>query len=494
MRTLSYILATALWMTTLSSLAVRAQQQPQDQGQQQTPSNQGTTQPAEPIPAYHSPMASAAGNEDEENDTELQPDTRALTGVENFSLGISTTRTYWQPHFDFFSTVDSNPQENAGGTSGWGTWTSFDGGIDLHRNWANSQLGLNYLGGGMISNNGTANNGVIQGLTLSEKLTYRRWDILFFDQLSYLPEAGLGFGGLGGTVLPGGGAQGIGNGLAPGQGILTGQEQNLANTFDTEVDVFLSARSSLTFVGGYSLLHYFGSGFVNYGTDNFRAGYNYQKDRKNTMGLAYTFGDFQYGGVNQSITTHTFQAWYGRRVTGRLAIQVGAGPEVAFYNLPITGGTGGEGGTPGTGSSTQVYWALNTSLQYQIERTGFNVAYTRGVAGGAGVLAGALTNTVSGGVTRQMSRTFSSGVTGGYSRNQGLATGGVAPVNQTYNYSYVGANLAHPIGRTLALTLTYQLQYQTANAAFCIGPDCGKSLVRNLISFGVGWHERPLLF
>ena len=505
MRTLFNIFGSALCVAALSAPTVRAQQQTPDQSQQQepdqsqqqTPPDQGPTKPAGPIPAYRSPLAAAANN-DEDTEPELTPDTRSLTGVQNLSLGTPTTRSYWQPHINIFSTVDSNPAESTGQSS-WSTWASFSGGVDVHRNSGNSDMILSYVGGAMISSDSSASNGVVQALDFSDRFLFRRWAVSFFDQLNYLPESSFGFGGLGGGALPGGGSQGLGAGFGPGQTILTGRGQNLGNSFDTEVDAFLSPRTSLTFIGGYSLLRYFDSDLLNYGAANFRAGYNYQMDRKNTIGVSYTFSDFNYSNFNQSFVSHTAQFSYGRRVTGRLAFQIAAGPQVVFSRVPISpvsGSSGGAGrtGSTATSSTTQLYWSLNTSLRYQLQRTSLGLMYSHGVGGGSGVLAGSLTDTVSGSVSRQVSRALSSGVTGGYSRNQGLAIVTTTPTSQTYDYWYGGANLSHPIGRSLDLTLSYQLQYQTSNAAFCIGPTCGTSLIRNMISFGVGWHERPLRF
>jgi hypothetical protein len=75
-----------------------------------------------------------------------------------------------------------------------------------------------------------------------------------------------------------------------------------------------------------------------------------------------------------------------------------------------------------------------------------------------------------------------------------VAVGTTTPLSQAYDYWFVGANLSHPVGRALGLTLSYQMQYQDSNTSFCIGPTCGTSVIRHLISVGVGWHERPLLF
>jgi hypothetical protein len=500
MKSLFGLLATAVSAAMLCAGAVQAQQQGQDQsqqpapdqGQQQTAPDQGA-QPQGPIPAYHSPLAGAASNQDEDQEQTI-PDTNSLTGVRNLSLGSPTSRNYWQPHVDIFSTIDSNPLENAGGKTNWDTDNSFSGGVDLHHQSGESDLTLSYLGGASVSNASGVSNGVVQGLDVNEKLSFRRWVVTFIDQLYYLPQSASGFNGLGAVSLPGNGSGGLGSGLTPGQTLLTGQGQSLENSFYTEADWLLTPRSSLTFVGGYSLLHYFDSNLLDFGTVTARGGYNYQVDRKNTVGLDYTFSTYNYSNFHQSITSNAVEASYGRRVTGRLAFQISAGPQIVVFQTPISGSSVG-GGTGSASTGTQLRWTLSANVNYVYRRTGLALGYSHGVGGGSGALAGSEADTVYGSVTREMSRRFSSGITGGYSRNSGLAiTTTSTPSNQTYDYWYGGGNLTHPIGRSLGITLAYQLQYQTSSSAFCIGPTCGTSVIRHMISFGIGWHERPLLF
>jgi hypothetical protein len=504
MKTLFNFIAIAAYVGALGASAARAQQQPQDQtqqpaqgqSQQQTP-DQGATQAQGPIPAYRSPLAGAADNDDEDTTTELAPDTRPITGVQNFSLGTPMTHSYWQPHVDVTSTVDSNPTETTGTTSNWGTWTSISGGIDVHRASPANDLELSYVGGEAISNNADAGNGVVQELSFSDKYVFRRWDLSFYESLNYLPESSFGFNGLG-AGAPGGGLPGGGT-FTPGQTLLTGRGQNLGNAFETEADVFLSPRASLTFIGGYTNLDYFDSSLLNYGSVDARVGYNYQLDRSNSVGVDYTFVRYDYSNFNQSITSQTAQLTYGRRVTGRLAFQIAAGPEINSFQTPISTNSGSPGGTGGgapTASSTStVGWSLNTSLQYQLKRSTFALSYTHGLTGGSGIQAGAESNTASGSVTRRISRTFTGGITGGYSRSSGLTViSATTPFSQTFDYWYGGGNLAYALSRTLALSFSYQLQYQDSGAGFCVGTSCGTSIVRHMISFGVNWRERPLLF
>jgi hypothetical protein len=496
--------AAGLIILALSALGARAQQQDQNQQTQQS-----QEQSAPPIPAYRSPLASAADNGDP-NDLnadprKLIPDDHSLAGAENLGLGLpSLTHSYWQPHVDLMTSVDSNPAV-APGQTGWSTWTSVMAGVDLRRTSGNSDLTVTYLGGGMLSNNGNASNGIVQGLDFKDKISFRRASVTFIDQFNYMPGSLFGFAGLGNVQLPGSGSGGLGSSFTPGQTVLTSLGQDLTNSFVTEVDTYLTPRTTISLVGGYSLLHYFNGGLLDYGNTNAQVGYNYQLNRADTIAVSYQFSAFRYGNFNQSINNNTVFVSYGHRVTGRLAFQVAVGPDFTVLRAPIGSGAGtpGDGGTgagsSGTGSTTtssihQVYWSLNTSLHYQLERASLGLTYTRGVSGGSGLLAGSVSNLVSGSVSRQLSRTTGGGLNFGFAHNTGLSVAGSTPVNQSFGYWFGGANLSRPWGRALNLSLSYQMQYQNSNNSFCIGPTCGTNVMRNVITFGVGWRTRPFAF
>jgi hypothetical protein len=458
----------------------RAQQQTQDQ-------------PAEPIPAYRSPLASVANN-GEVGDSEAQalaPDNRPLAGVQDLSLGVPPiSHSYWQPHFDLATMIDSNAL-NANNSSGWGTWTSLLAGVDLHRISGDNDLTLSYVGGGMISNDGSSSNSVTQGFRLADKVSFRRAALSFFEQLNYSPERFFGYSGLSSLSLPGGGTIGLQPGLTAGQPVLTTNSQIITNTFLTQLDTYLTPRSSLTFSGGYSLLNYLNNGLLNYGDMTFQGGYNYQVSRLDTFAVFYRFNGFRYSSYNQSINDNSIQASYGRRVTGKLAFQVSAGPDVATFQMPLSGsGTG----TPTANSGTHVYWSLYSSVSYQLQRTRLGLNYNHGIGGGVGVLAGSITDSVSGSANRQLTRTFNGGVNVGYYRNAGLNVATHTPSTQTIDYWGVGANLNHTMGRALNVSMSYQLQYQTSNGQVCIGTICGQNTTVHLIGLGLSWHDHPIVF
>lgn len=472
------------------------QQSDQQQNQNQGQSGQQPVQSQAPIPAYRSPLASAAGDNDETGPQTLTPDTTSLSGAQNLTLGTPVTHSYWQPHVDFFLTADSNGAEVPNGGSNWGLDSSISGGIDLHRISGKNDLSMSYTSGAVFSNESRVGDGVIQGLYVGDKIALRRTTISLLNELEYLPESALGYGGLGGTTL-GSGVGGLGGGFTPGQSVLFGQGQNIQDSTVAEADVLLTPRASVTLIGGYSFLHYFDSDLFNYDNFNFRGGYNYQLTGKDTLSAFYTFTGFRYSNADQTIDAHAFQVAYGKRVTGKLAFQVAAGPQIVVSRFPITGTpTSGEGPGPLTNTS-QVLWSLSTALTWQMERNALAVQYLHGVNGGSGVLAGALGDTITGSFTHTASRTFSDGILAGYSRSSGEAIAllqTTTPVNQAYDYTFVGVTASHPFGPTVALTFTYQLQFQTGSSAFCIGATCGSNAIRNLISVGVGWHEKPLSF
>lgn len=484
------------WIGIVGALAlfvpgIRAQQQ---QGQNAQPQQGQSNQQAEkPIPAYQSPLSGAVGSGENSSET-VQPDTRPLAGAQYITPGgLQITRSYWEPFFDVAGTADSNPGERAVSTANWSTWTTFLAGFDIHHISGSSNLALGYAGGGSYSNSGVAANGVIQELNVAETVSSPRYVLSFFDQLNYLPQAAFGFGGAGGLPLSEGASAGLGPGFTTSQSILTGQGQHLANSVAVQIDTYLTPRASLTLTGGSSVLRYFNSGYLDSASAIARGGYNYQLTQKNTIALLYQFEGIRYRNINQSIDTHTVHLSFARRVTGRLAFQLGAGPEIAWFQTPISGGSANIGGGSGTGTQ-KVYWSLDSNLQYQWARTGVGLTYFHGVSGGSGVLAGSITDSVRGSVTRKMSRTFSSGLMAGYSRNNGLPVGTGGLSSQTYDYWFVGASFVHPLSTTTALRFSYQLQYQNSNSTFCIGPSCGTNVVRHLISVSLGWHQRPLVF
>ena len=102
-------------------------------------------------------------------------------------------------------------------------------------------LTLSYVGGGSFSNDGSVSNGVIQGLNFSERLSYRRYVLSFFDQLHVCASDGVwGSRNSQRSDFARRWNAGFGNGYTPGQSILTARGQRLTNFSGGEVDVLLT--------------------------------------------------------------------------------------------------------------------------------------------------------------------------------------------------------------------------------------------------------------
>jgi hypothetical protein len=493
-----HILSVSLCAAALTAIPVRAQQPPdQDQSQQPAPNpNAPSENPAQPIPAIRSPLAGLNGTDDDREVTQKTlPDTTALTGVEPISFGrVPLDHNFWQPQFRIFSIADSDELSSSNNT-GWGDFTSFLGGIDVHDASEISNLTLSYLGGGTISIGGSAGDSTLQQLGVTEALNWKRLKLQFIDQFSLLPESSFGYAGLGsGVGLPGGGSLGLQPGLTPGDSILTTRGLRATNSFLTEADIFLDRRSSITVAGGYSLLHYFDNDLIDFGDAIFQAGYNYQLTAKDTVGFFYRFSGYRYSGFNQSINDNSFQASYGRRVTGRFSFQIQGGPDITYVSSPLTTTTTG---TTTGGQMREIFWSLSTTAQYQWQKVGFGAQYAHGVSGGSGVLLGALSDTVSASAGRQLTRQLNGSVDVGYSRNKGInpfGTTGTTPTAQSFGYWYGGVNFGRTLGRALDVSLSYQLQHQSSNEGFCVGTNCNADLTRHQISVGLNWHRQPIAF
>jgi hypothetical protein len=256
-----------------------------------------------------------------------------------------------------------------------------------------------------------------------------------------------------------------------------------------QLNTSLSPRSSVTLVGGYSLLRYFDSSLLNYDDISAQVGYNYLLTPRGTIAVIYHFDQLRYGTSTSTIENHTVQVSYAHRITGKLALQGAVGPEISFFpDSLLAGGIA-------TSSTAHAYWSMNAALTYQQgQRTSLGVAYSHGVSGGSGVFLGAQSDQLSGSLNRRLSGVASLGFTGGYARNRSLTSAGVTSSSQVYDYWFGGANFTRPVYRTWNLSLAYQLQYQESNQSFCITPQCGTSYTAHVVSLGLNWNGRAILF
>jgi hypothetical protein len=438
----------------------------------------------------------------DDNATNYRPDDRPLTGLQNPTIGVPELRhSYWLPGFSYNNAIQSNGFSQGGGSS-WVSTNYLQGNLTLLEAWNRGQLGINYSGGGYFSNDSRIGSGEHQQLGLIQVLDWARWQLTFLDQFSYLPGSAFGFGvgtnlsfaGVGGS--PGSISPGLGSGLSPDQSIFSSSGPRFSNAFGSQVNYLLSRRSSLTLGGVFGILRFTNSGNVN----NFaniesndvvlNAGYNYAITRKDTVGVVYRFSAYHFLGQPQAIGDHSPQLSYGRKITGRLALQLSGGAEITTFRVPVGGETHHVGG------------AGHASFNYAFKRGGVDLSYSHGVTSGSGIFLGATTDQIRLDTNRQLTRQWNGNVQVGYARNRNVVSGaiglpGVTGTNSasaSYDSFYFGGGASRPLGRNLNFTSAYTAYIQHTNAgATCVIGTCGTNYTSHQITLGLSWHTRPFV-
>jgi hypothetical protein len=415
-----------------------------------------------------------------------QPDNRPLSGVQNPTLGTQEIRhSYWVPGIRYSNTVRSNSL-NLAPNSGSNTTSFVSGDLSALEAWSHSLLSMNYSGGGFSSTDQVEGSGQYHQLAAAYEIDQRRWQALFVDQFSYLPQSAFGFGGTsglgfvgitGGLAVPLPGLQDV---FVPGQTILTATGPRYSNASAAQLTYAVSGRGSVTVAGVHGLFQFINSGNVNSDTEILNAGYNYAITRKDTVGLTYRFSAFHYPGNPQALGDHVAQFVYGKKITGRLALTLAGGPEVTTFRVPINGSTK-RASASGSGF-----------LNYVFPRSSVTLSYTHGVSSGSGVFTGASTDLLSAIWNRKLTRVWSGSMNLGYAKNrQILSVSGFS--SPSYDAWLAGAGLSRPLGRTASFSLAYQAQIQGANVALCNGPNCGTSYTQHQVFLTFQWHTRPLV-
>src|SRR6266849_2995491 len=158
-----------------------------------------------PAAREYPPLLDANGNQEDSDQggPTMQPDNWPVSGVQNTTLGTPEMRhSYWVPGIRYSNNIGSNASRTSGNTQ-WNTASFVSGNVSLLEAWSHSRLGANYSGGGFTSTDAVQGTGQYHQLLASYEIDHRRWQALFVDQFSYLPQSSFGFGGTSGLSTPG---------------------------------------------------------------------------------------------------------------------------------------------------------------------------------------------------------------------------------------------------------------------------------------------------
>ena len=435
---------------------------------------------------------------------QVTPDQNTLAGAAPLTLGsIQHTRNIFDPAISFSQLGQTYPN-----TTGPSTLTGvsvISGSLNFDRTWSRYHFTTLYNGGETFNigyGGATSTYGSVppyfqfHDLIVTQEANWARWHILLRDDFMASPYAAFTGQGMGGPGLVaqfssmlGATLNNLGQEYLPSENIGTGAAMHYRNAVLGQAEYSFSRRSAFTFSGSYGLLHFPGAGYFSSSMLDVQAGYDYLLDPSNSVAILASYGKIDYTGTvtpstgtsttgNGTSTTDYMGALaYGRKITGRLAFQVAAGPEKIFSTS--AGGIG----------NFQLWFAsINSALSYERRRSGVSFNFTRGLNAGSGLFLGATSNTVSGTVHYQFTRFWTGSVNSGYSLDNSLVPAGVAATQ--FDVWFIGANLGRRVGSHAEVNFNYGVLKQN-NPPTCPVATCGIPGFQQSFGMTVNWHLRP---
>ena len=436
-----------------------------------------------------------------------------LSGLDepSFEPGYGA-RSYLIPKAQISQAVDTNSAGHLGSHEAVNEVTRGLGSLTLQKVWKVHPLDLDYVGGAAHYYGKTGNTYQIHSLGATQRLLWRTGQLAFRDSFTYLPEGNFGFnsfggaggfgggaglGGLGGGASGGGIAGGGGGGVfGGGQFGSLGNHPRITNNAIADITQAFSPRSTVVLSGGYGRMDFLNapSGYINSQQTTGQAGYSYQLSRHDQIALMYAFQEFHFPRAGSgSFNVNVWQVLYGHRISGKLDLKLGGGPQwIHSYGYIQV--------LPGLFAPNQqsfVSGVGRASLMYQMSaRTSMTLTYSHYTNPGSGFFAGANTDMVRFGFHHSLSRYWSVMTDTGYSRNSRVLSHPTALVNnaRTYQFWYAGGALRRQLGRQFGAFASYQYNTISFGSGLCSpsAPACARQSGRHIGLIGLDWTPHPI--
>jgi len=417
----------------------------------------------------------------------LNPENPPVSGLDEPGLELHTaTRSFVSPALQVSESADTNGG-NQIGTTGLESITRVLGALDLQQFWPKSDLFLEYLGGGAFYGS-PYDVKQLQAVGMEAVTRWRTGRVTLRDSFSYLPDGSFAIGTFGGVpglgLFTGGGTGGLGGALPGGRLFGTGafgsvgNISRLANTAILDGVQAISPRSAITVAGGFSDAHFFDPAkqLINSDELTIEGGYSHLVTAREQIGAVYAFQLFQFpAATGGQFYNHIANLRLKYRITGRMSLTAGAGPEYTVVEL----------------GNYLNRWSLSARvlLSYKFAHSSLGVSYEKFTSAGSGFFEGANTQEARLLYTRPLGRTWEIYGDLGYSHNTKIQPGGVAA--SSYNEGSAGAILRKHLGRAYDFFVVYRFSELGFNNPITLEGSTGSTAQRNVGSVGVEWHPTP---
>jgi hypothetical protein len=414
--------------------------------------------------------------------SQVTPDNNTLSGAQMYGVGsLEHARNIFDPMLSFSELGQTLPPTPGGpNQTNLLSQTLLGGGLNFDRTWSRYHLTALYNGGETLTRGSQYQNAQFHDVNLMQEVAWARWRLLLRDDFIASPGAsftGTGMGGPGLTAQIGATLENslnsIGQGFVPSESIQTGNAMRYRNAAIGQVSYSFSRRSAFTIAGSYGLLKFTDAGYFSSHMVTGQAGYDFLLDPSDSIAFLASYGKVDYTGTPNYTNNYLAAMAFGRKITGRLAFQVVAGPEqIQFVN----------------GASGKLWYAsVDSILTYDWRRAGFSLTFMRGLNSGSGVFLGAKSNTLTLAAHRQFTRAWVGAVNSGYAINDSLAGAGQPTVR--FDNWFVGGNLGRQVGSHLQVNFNYGVQRQNSPAV-CPVANCGVKGFEQTFGVTVNWHLR----
>jgi hypothetical protein len=399
----------------------------------------------------------------------------------------SSSRSYFLARISGSEGVESNPSYTSGDSSETSSVTSLTGNLSLIKSQRHSETSIDYLANDTLySSYGGLGyyNQPLQQLDADERIQWSRWQLTFKDAFNYSSQ-----GNFGAPSLTGSASTGDGDGL-PNTGVSDffgasqlgeiGQPGYITNTSAVDVTRSLTPRSSASLAGAYSITNYLGNdeGLFNSREVAAQGGYIYQITRKDGIGVVYGYQSFSFPGSGfGNEVSNSVQLSYQRRITGRMNLTLGVGPELITLSS-------------GVSRQRQITATIQASLGYRWKRSSLNFAYNRLMTGGSGYFAGGISNIVIFSLSRNIFRSWGTVLNGGYAKVSGIGLTSAEILGSSYQYWFTGVVVQRRLGRSLTAFASYQFNDENYGCGGSVS--CMPAVHPQVALIGFSWSIRPV--